>query len=407
MITAGIPILRGRAGGWPVRAVTMSAGFHAKAEALIARASKDALPSVAMLMVIFGAGASYDSAVYAGGPDGRPPLAKELFDERGLFIDIAWRYPACRPLVDDLRQSQRPENPQLIESRLRELRELASADPELRRQLMAIRFYLRDVVAEHTAAWVRPLGGITNYVALLRQIGRWRAANGERVILVTFNYDEMLDHALYGQLGAPREDADETVDRLVSRNDWKLCKLHGSSNWVRRVHHGGYGHDDDPRDIALQLDFSGTREAIRNEWTIAIAEHLDEREGTITIGVPGKGDPRGFVSFPALAVPTEGKATFETPDSHRAAFMAALPGVSHLLIIGWRAAEEHALDDLIDVRTRYRLGIVSGDARGLQETLRNLGPVAAKAHPEKYLFDAGFSAFVRTRGPTDFASLPE
>ena len=72
-----------------------------------------------MLMVIFGAGASYDSvSTYppnvVGHPHGgdvanrfhRPPLANELFENRPLFADIIERFQACEPIIPRLRAVQ-------------------------------------------------------------------------------------------------------------------------------------------------------------------------------------------------------------------------------------------------------------------------------------------------------------
>ena len=71
-----------------------------------------------MLMVIFGAGASYDSveAVRPGAEparilsaridETRPPLADELFDDRPLFIDKMIKYRDCMPPIPRLRRRE-------------------------------------------------------------------------------------------------------------------------------------------------------------------------------------------------------------------------------------------------------------------------------------------------------------
>jgi hypothetical protein len=344
---------------------------------------------LSVLMVVFGAGASFDSSDYQGHPDGKPPLAQELFGVRPLFSRIAARYPACPPLVDELRQAAARQPPLLIEGVLRDLQERATDDPEMRRQLVALRFYLREVIAEHTTSWLAAVGGITNYVTLLREIGRWRNAHKEQVVLVTFNYDEMIEAALYGQLAISRGGG-ETPVWYVERDDWKLCKLHGSTNWIRLVPHHSRGVDERNNDVTIQM-----------------ADQLDLASGDVVAGVAGTSFTLGRVAVPALAVPTDGKSTFETHPSHVAAFEAAIPDVTRLLIIGWRASEQHTLEMLAGIRIRYRLGIVSGDGRGVEETMHNLGIVAEKAHPEHFVVDTGFTSFVRGVGIPDFLGLPE
>src|SRR5215510_4173764 len=64
-----------------------------------------------MLLVIFGAGASYDSVParsfafsrFAMLPD-RPPLAHELFDDRPQFVEDLDAFPQCKRIVPDLRK---------------------------------------------------------------------------------------------------------------------------------------------------------------------------------------------------------------------------------------------------------------------------------------------------------------
>jgi hypothetical protein len=75
-----------------------------------------AVYSDGMLMVIFGAGASYDSSpIYPpdSGPPwatsndehnafNRPPLAKDLFANRPLFLEALELFPQCKSIVPRL-----------------------------------------------------------------------------------------------------------------------------------------------------------------------------------------------------------------------------------------------------------------------------------------------------------------
>ena len=106
-----------------------------------------------MLMVIFGAGASYDSChsfrpnTAAGSPWSRPPLAKDLFLNVLEYRRISQRYPRCQTLFPYL------DHGEDIEGTLEGLRDEAELDPERRRQLMAIQYYLSGVIAESEAHW--------------------------------------------------------------------------------------------------------------------------------------------------------------------------------------------------------------------------------------------------------------
>jgi hypothetical protein len=113
-----------------------------------------------MLTVIFGAGASYDSdpdnsSVTSGRPDFdkvRPPLAKGLFDPR--HGSIALRHPEAIPIIAQLRRAAR-NNPSSVEEELDAISaDLPFYSPAFR-QLLALRYYLREVITNAQADWLR------------------------------------------------------------------------------------------------------------------------------------------------------------------------------------------------------------------------------------------------------------
>jgi hypothetical protein len=105
-----------------------------------------------MLMVIFGAGASYDSveavrpnaATARDYPD-RPPLADELFEDRPRFTEMMTRYRDCVPLISRLRTR---EGGLSVEEMLGRLYDTVPTHVARHRQFAAIRFYL------HAMKWV-------------------------------------------------------------------------------------------------------------------------------------------------------------------------------------------------------------------------------------------------------------
>jgi hypothetical protein len=83
-----------------------------------------------MLLVILGAGASYDSAgPEAPADDGRPPLAVQLFERRGAFDNAVTHFPECRPVLAQLRAAA-VTGSGAVESALRELQAQEDAYPE-------------------------------------------------------------------------------------------------------------------------------------------------------------------------------------------------------------------------------------------------------------------------------------
>ena len=87
-----------------------------------------------MLLVIVGAGASFDSAAQDGGShEFRPPLASGLFAELPLNVRLLAKYPRAAPIVARVRLAMAAGAP--LESILEELRSEESVDPRRRSQL--------------------------------------------------------------------------------------------------------------------------------------------------------------------------------------------------------------------------------------------------------------------------------
>jgi len=148
---------------------------------MVRREKRQAIYFFAMLMVIFGAGASYDSI--PSNPPGpndfprrivansyRPPLANQLFEERTFFAETLEKYKACLAIVPRLRHlGNRP-----LEEVLEELQTEAENYPRGPQQMAAVRYYLHDMLWACGDAWLREAHGVTNYRALLDEIDRCR-----------------------------------------------------------------------------------------------------------------------------------------------------------------------------------------------------------------------------------------
>src|SRR6266852_5014379 len=121
-----------------------------------------------MLMVIFGAGASYDSFGGVRPPtyenSFRPPLANQLFSLR--FGDDYNLFPQCHAVIGLL---QRPGV--TVETVMEELQQQAANYPTGLKQLAAIRFYLQRMLGRCQREWtIQVTKGPTNYKTLLDQI---------------------------------------------------------------------------------------------------------------------------------------------------------------------------------------------------------------------------------------------
>ncbi len=347
-----------------------------------------------MLMVIFGAGASFDSSsTYPpfplGGPGHdfeRPPLAKNLFDDRDIFNETIEDFCQCKTIVGKLRDPAVLSGKASIEKCLEDIREEARAYPRGARELAAVRCYLQRAIWKCEERWRDVTKGITNQLALLREIERNSAA-GEPVCLVTFNYDRLLEDAL-GLL-----DSRHTVVRMgdyTSRDRlFRLFKMHGSVNW-------GLGFDGGP-----------------NFWP---NETLDSNYDRLIVEkTPPLHSPRiyflsdartlcsmdGHPVFPAIAIPVEDKSEFECPESMLIALKELLPSVSRIITIGWRASEAHFLRLLeCHLRPGVRTFVVAGN-RGEADEVRARILGGMRSAPPNCTAENfnGFTGFMRS----DFA----
>ncbi len=144
------------------------------------------------------------------------------------------------------------------------------------------------------------------------------------VCVVTFNYDLLLDDALWSHDYKPRE----PQDHLQSHPTIKLFKPHGAVDWARRVllPHGEVlnrnGVIETADRVQLTLDFRRLKPS-----------DADSNPGRQTF-------------FPVIAIPLQKKTeeTFVWPSEHLAQFQEFLPSVTKILIVGWRAREAHFIE---------------------------------------------------------------
>ena len=324
-----------------------------------------------MLMVILGAGASYDSISSLDPKEKphvgvRPPLAKDLFDNNTNFRKILQRYPECHPIITYLEQAPSGDP---IELTLGRLDTESNNDPERKKQLLAIRYYIRDLIRECNSKWPEQAGGVLNHKTLFDQIRPFQPA-----VIVTFNYDTLMERAF-------KTPPKITKDYLDSAGI-SILKMHGSTNWVQVV--DGIPHYSDKPEL------SGA-DLIASAARLEFKEVIHESEVKSHNG-PGHVTPH---HVPAVALPIAEKREFVCPQEHLSFLNQALPKVTKIVIIGWRGAEANFTDLLKD-----RLGSVKAIAAcgGLDEagkTLNRLKDAGIRGDFESTTF--GFTELVRSR----------
>jgi hypothetical protein len=160
------------------------------------------------------------------------------------------------------------------------LQERAERDEVTARQLIAVRFYIRHVVAGCVGNWISSASDQTNYAALLNSVDELRRDAGDDgpVVWVNFNYDKMmLDHAANQVLGWTLD----RVDQYLANPNHAFFKPHGSTDWVRTV------------------TFKASPAAGHQYEAIFRASEIDEFSDVIDVGAAQPGQ----VTVPALAVP--------------------------------------------------------------------------------------------------------
>jgi SIR2-like protein len=356
-----------------------------------------------MLMVIFGAGASFDSSsTYTIGtaPPGasqtdrdndyyRLPLAKDLFANRPSFIEAINAFPQCKTIVPRLRDPAVTSGNASIETRLQEIEEEAKTYIRGQQELAAVRCYLQLAIARCESDWRSVTKAITNQLLLLREIQRTHKGD-DPVCLVTFNYDTLLEDAL----AELRLEIKEMKDYTRSPTLFKLFKLHGSVDWGRRVQGGLPGNVNaaNPHSVLTYLVNRGLEDAVTNYFA---------RCDPSTMRPP---DEPNTVLFPAIAIPVEKKQVFECPQDMLDDLKKLLPRVTKILVIGWRATEDNFLD-LLKEHLQWGRGlnvyIVSANETEAQKTKAQIEKAVATSLRSSPETAVGFREFMRSRRPQE------
>jgi hypothetical protein len=343
-----------------------------------------------MLLVIFGAGASYDSVPSRPpkfyprhkGEDlqSRLPLADELFSDGITTIGEIEKFSKCQPIVPYL-QSRGLKS---IEAVLENLRDEASGSQRRSQQLAAIRYYLQFMLSRCEQTWKNHvMKGISNYKTLLDQIevhmGKGRR---EPVCFVTFNYDTLIEDSL-PSIGVTIE----KMDDYISYENYSLIKLHGSVNWGRKVEAPVVSREASSWEVVSQLVEAGHQLKTSEDFFLAQGQPIGNQNGTIL--------------FPALAIPVETKKSYECPTSHVDFLKKVIPKVKKVLIVGWRGAEAHFLTMLRGgLSQTARFMIVTESQQSVDETTTRLqgagisGPFSGCGN--------GFTSFVVDRAIESF-----
>jgi hypothetical protein len=367
-----------------------------------------------LVLVVLGAGASYDAIrpdhyrmgrpadwkslpMHARAPFDerwRPPLAIELFDDRDdSFGKIAAVHWEAGPLIQRLQRAIRGgEN---VEVAMRAVEAQAKTSKLGRVQLAALGLYVQDVLLASGAHTRGAAHQLTNLGLLADQLEKWRsAAAGRRISYVTFNYDTLLEEACrpfrsFGSVDGYVFEAGRTPQAT------RVYKVHGSANWGWRIGASigvapgiPYKHEllrlvEDGFVPSAELAMSGSMHSVVLDAPQTVSsEHVGG----------GPGGVSGYVLYPAVVLPVVRKTSFIIPSHHLDQLAADLKSATAILVIGWKAEDPHFLTLLKKaLRPNRPTHVVGGTANSatVEQRLRKAARTARTA-----AFSSGFSAYI-------------
>jgi len=276
-------------------------------------------------MIIFGAGASFDFS-YADNLENndRPPLTNNLFDD--CYDDILNEYPGARVLSSQILTA--PNVEVFFQEQWDDIKN--HYDPDALNKLINTQYYFHQLflhITEKCKTQKR-----SNYISLAQLISKYTVRNTENVLLVSFNYDTLLEKSLETALGLEYSKIEDYID---SRRSIYLLKPHGSCNWLREFSNFPYsfGHD------IKNLFFSRIMYQHITSYG-AIFQNL--KQEIIIKDNPSFTNNDNFKNstyLPQLLIPYTDKDEFVMPLSHRQTLEENLESIGEILIIGWKGTE--------------------------------------------------------------------
>jgi hypothetical protein len=328
-----------------------------------------------MLMVIAGAGASYDSSAeypLHTHSDRRPPLANQLFEKTGLRAHVRGLYKQMDALIPMLLAHDN----RTVEETLQQIQQESTTNPARAVQLAAVQCYLHTLFQLTSAEWLRQTSEITNYLSLFDRIAHYKQHATEPVCVVTFNYDLLIENALGRQFGMTFD----AIGKYIDYKEVKLFKLHGSANWVRCL-------SLMPHSVSMAA--SKGQPAVLQE----MIKHVASLSFSDVYGVEGQ---VVGAAFPAIAIPVVKKDRFECPLDHVGTLESMIPKVRKIIAVGWRGSELHFLNmlakGLANVVPGVQAVVVAANPSEAEQTAQQLRGLGFGIRIECF---GGFSACIR------------
>jgi hypothetical protein len=330
-------------------------------------------------LIILGAGASYDYSSFGK----HAPLTNSLVSPPYLHTGLLRNYAGAGNLLGDIRPKI-IANTYTFEQALTEEKEDNKHSREMLKHFVALEFYLKDLftdisLSDATADMVIR-HEVNNYKTLLRRIDNYCE---EKAVIVTFNYDSLLERNLNRNKPKAMKD--------YIRHGIKIFKLHGSHDWVYVHRKDNFWHEQGNNSFQAAMGDPELFESLKTN-------HHAEYEPAIK-----ELDKNGeYFCFPAIAVPVIGKDSYICPPQHTTTLEAEINKIDRILIIGWKAGDPSLLELLkkYDNCREAKVLVVCGKLKESEETAEVIKRALPDAEIEAY--DGGFSDFMGSDKGKDF-----
>lgn len=312
-----------------------------------------------------------------------PPTGFEIFDEK--YEDFVSQFPAAK-LSIPLFESKNKNIEECMEDEWQKFKSYYS--PKVAIRHINIQFYLQALFKEISKEVVAKYYRHNLYSLFLNKFQAYLDANpNEKLSLVSFNYDTILDDFISAAYGYSFKNINDYID--WDERNVLLFKPHGSCNWgwkLKKDQINGntqntiaaalYDANIEPWQVYFQFIGSLDEVVAQNTW--GHEYHNDKHSrGRFTINknlikvIPENTED---VFFPSLLIPYRDKDEMLMPYDHFNAMQHSVSEMEELYVIGWKGNEDLFNKQLKDRAHRLKKIVIV-----------NPEPEVVKSHLKEYI----------------------
>lgn len=317
------------------------------------------------ILIIFGAGASYDYSNYARPSVLTDQLIGPSFINKLEISNIIKNYEEVAGIFSEI-TTQILNKKDTFESALQKIKDNFGEKAHRKAQFVSLEFFLKD-----TFDYISNQSNlINNYQALVTKIKDY---NDGKAFVITFNYDSLFEKSITDQKY-------EDINHYLS-NNIQIIKPHGSHDWA-------YISNRDN----LEYEFMGCKDDY--DYYKHYPNFLIQlrQQNTSPYHIDQIKNKAGLAKFPAIAVPLTDKEEFVCPPIHTQQIKVMLSNAEKILIIGWKAGDKILVELMKhNIAKQIPVTIVTESKKSSEEVMDNL------KHIDKLTFNLvneGFSGFI-------------